>query len=229
MKMREIKTYETHLLENSPQFDGENHMEIYDLDGNYKFHIKGYSLDSAEVYDADMSNCYFRQENLEGSIFSKCNLRGCNFEGAWMKYFCGAESDFSGSNMRGVDMSSSDFTETNMSGVDITKSNIHKTDFSNSNLSGIIGLHTCRYLNHANFAGCDFTGVDRQFFTHMIKTYSHGNEKLYKHRRIVVNGNYENRFDEVSILEFFEGCKGIPENIDSAIARAKKTRSIFNV
>lgn len=220
-----IKTYEAYTLRKDPMFDGDG-VQIYDLDGEPKHHIETNWLNYSETYDADMSRCYFRGEDLTGAIMSNCNLRGSDFQEVNFNGFDGTESDFSGCNMIRARLTEASFAQTNFSGVDLTGADLFACDFSNSNLSGVNGLHTCKNINTVNFTGCDLTGIDDKFFKQLAL---HATQKggFFIHLITMIENRVVRNIKEVNLQEYLKDCKGVPGDIWALSTRISKTRSLF--
>ena len=118
------------------------------------------NLGGANLAGVDFGGAKLRGANLAGAKLSGVNFRDANLGEANLSYakLSGAKlsqlklsgADLGGADLAGADLREADLIETDLrrvdfSGADVTGASFARTRFGDTNLSGVVGLESCRH------------------------------------------------------------------------------------
>ena len=225
-----LKTYGDYLVESDSYKAPPIHqVPIKDHNGNI-LHIYNNpiwpNLFDADLRNLNLQNANLYKQNLKYVIFSGSNLSGANlsftqsenskFITATVKNANFEYGEFTDANFNNAILDGSNFSNANLNyaqlenaslkGVDFNKCIMWKANLRNADLSNSKGLETISDgalafertgVYAIDLRGANLTGVSDNFFKLVAEA-----EKLYLS---------ENDDDPVTLAEFFDGTKGLPD------------------
>jgi uncharacterized protein YjbI with pentapeptide repeats len=107
--------------------------------------LTGANLTGAHLTAADLRDAYLARANLFGAILFGADLRDVNLTGANLRDANLTRANLTSANLTGADLTGANLRDANLNGANLTDVHLLETIFGNVNLTGAIGLETCRH------------------------------------------------------------------------------------
>jgi uncharacterized protein YjbI with pentapeptide repeats len=104
------------------------------------------NLSNANLFNANLSNANLFNANLYDANLYDANLSGANLSEADLFNANLCEADLSHADMGGANLIVTNLSHAYLSSVNLTETRLNGTVFGNVDLSGVIGLETCKHF-----------------------------------------------------------------------------------